>query len=233
MQGVLVRFICFFILGAGGSCVDAASHSSLKKEVIAPDSFVNKSPQLQSADIFKMFEQRQKRLEKVEGLLKDPKPQKTIMDKKLALLMKLYRQQYSTLSAYIKSQGVGLEPKLNMKYRNIIKEMKGLLNDIDQKDAPFLLRYQKAIHCHELFSNLEALIQNGVDVKESSESSVILSRPRQGQATGGTGEIDHAPRKRGALSRKQELENMNPAIVVPASVGKEYGFDKLIEDDGR
>lgn len=233
MYRFLAKFMCLFLFGVGGSCVSIASYPSLNKEVPSRDSFANQSPQLQSSDIFKMFEQRQKKLEKVGGLLKNPKPQKTIMEKKLALLMKLYRQQYLTLSAYIKSRGTGLEPKINMKYRNIIKEMKGLLDGIDQKEAPFLVRYQKAMHCHELFSNLEALIQDKADTKEQSEAGLILSRSRQGQDIGGTGEIDHAPRKRGTLLRKQELENMNPAIVVPASVGKEYGFDKLIEDDGR
>lgn len=233
MYGVLKRVIFCVFFGSGSSLIVHASQLDVKKEIAGHKSFSTQSHQLQGADIFKMYEKRQKKLERVGGLLKESKPEKTLVEKKLALLMKLYRQQYSTFEAQVNAKNTGLNPNANMKYRNIIKEMKGLLEGMNQQDIPYLERYQKAMYCHELFSDLEALLKNNASKETKAKLGIEerLSHGRQALSTGGSGEMDYAARKRGDLSREEELENTNSVIVVSGSVGKQHGLDKLIEDD--
>lgn len=254
MNWALGRMILGLILGCGNSSIVVATQSGSKKLV---SSFGAKSQettatphQLQGADIFKMNQQRHKKLEKVKTLLEDPKAQNSILEKKLTHLMKVYRQQYSAFAAKIdhRTMGAGqtsnnglpvnLTPRSHRKYRTIMQEMKRVLEEMNQQDAPFVEIYQKAVYCHGLFSHLEALLDEQSLLKTWEQSGLsdegAVGR-RQAQEMGGMGDLDHKTRRRGSSVFEEDLGMSGPVIIVPAFLGKQHGVDRLIDnnDDNR
>ncbi len=254
MRRVLIKLIFAAILGCGeSSFVDATQSGSIKlaSSFGTESKNITATPnQLQGADIFKMYLQRQKKLENVKILLEAPKGQNNILEKKLALLMKIYRQQYSAFAAKVilRSRGASqtsnnnlpanFAPKISRKYQTIIQEMKELLEEMNQRDAPLVEIYQKVVYCHGLFSHLEALLDEQSRTRTEGQSGVSeegASGRRQAHEMGGLGSIDHRIHRRDNSVSEEDLRISGPVIVIPISVGKRYGIDRLLDncDDNR
>lgn len=226
-----------------------SSSGDVGTESIAPT--VQYIEKMSCRDCHKMFLKREKFLKSVKSLLdiyapvlangmekkseNDVNDLKEIkfeegkrVDKKIAALTKLYKKQYAKLSRQIPQ----IQAK-EKKIQSIVGEMRVLLDQLDQKELSYVVKYQKALHCHELFGALERMLTKDGSLQDMSYDPLAV---REGESrsevmTSIAGLPEQDPRKKVRKPRPDEIQNYDPSLVVPASVGIKHGFDRLLDVD--
>lgn len=178
----------------------------------------------------KLSETRQKKLNKVESLIHNKQKESSLIEKKMKLLMQVYRQQYQYLAQEASTDRIS-----NGDCQKLLHDMNTVLNELDENKGSYLERLEKAIHCHELFSSIELLLREQKEGKKPIEHLSNLDGPQspspKALETLVSGNIDHRPRKRTDYSRELELERLTNGITVPTSIARELGIDKLEKED--
>lgn len=146
------------------------------------------------------------------------------VDHELEALKKVYRRQYSFFDRQkLPSQGG--------RYKSIMDEMRMLLDQLDQKELSYLVKYQKALHCHELFASLERMLMKDNSLEEVGAESP-LSPGGMGYhldvTTSPSGDVEQTPRKKVRKPRPEEVDDM-PFMAVSSSTAVKHGLDKLLD----
>lgn len=146
---------------------------------------------------------------------------------KIAALTKLYKKQYEKISRQLPRQ----DP--NKKFQSIVGEMRSLLDQLDQKELSYVVKYQKALHCHELFGALERMLTKDNSLQDLSYDPLNSNEKEANPEiiTSIAGLPEQAPRKKVRKPRPDEMVDYGPSLVIPASVGMKHGLDRLIDGD--
>lgn len=218
--------------------------SSARTSNSVPVSAVTAIRKMSCEDCQKLFLKREKKLGFVRSLLNasgvnlaspltaqqeerlHSRKKEQQVNHELESLKKVYRRQYS----FFNRQRL---PAQGGQYQSIMKEMKGLLDQLDQKELSYLVKYQKAQHCHELFASLERMLMKDGSLTDMSMGSLGDGESYHSEVmTTMSGSVEQSPRKKIRKPRPEEAEDM-PFMVVPASIGTRHGLDKLLDVDER
>lgn len=221
--------------------------SSVGTQGKSAPSMVQMLDKMSCTDCHRLFVKREKSLTSVKNLLdvyqnpddstssskgKKPPPvsEETFkkVTQKLEGLRRLYVNQYSLFN---RQSPHDLTSPQGRQYQSIMAEMKILLDQLNQKELSFVVKYQKALHCHELFASLERMLAKDGSLKDMSEEaeSGLHGDPIPHSLTNTSGSIERTPRKKVRRPREDEMGAYDQVIVVPASVGIKHGLDKLID----